>query len=133
MQKLLSVIGFFVFFGIFGVLNFISFNVQQFVTSFGKTVQVEKISFPEEITMKVGDTMFVPITMTTKDGSTVSEGDLSKICKQYKMVWITSNPNFVLAKKNGELVAKNPGEIELKAYSYNTAELETSTTILIEP
>lgn len=120
------------FFGVAAVSAIASQNVQLFVTSLGKTVNVEEISFPEEITMHVGDCQFAPITMTTQDGE-VAESDLEKICKQYKMVWVTSNPEIVLANRKGELIAKNPGEVELKATSYNTKDMDAKMTIFVEP
>lgn len=120
------------FLGVAAVSAVASQDVQLFVTSLGKTVKVEEISFPEEITMHVGDAQFAPITMTTKDGE-VAESDLEKICKQYKMVWVTSNPEIVLANRKGELIAKNPGEVELKAASYNTMDMDAKMTIIVEP
>lgn len=120
------------FLGVAAVSAVASQNVQLFVTSLGKTVHVEEISFPEEITMHVGDSQFAPITMTTKNGE-VAESDLEKICKQYKMVWVTSNPEIVLANRKGELIAKNPGEVELKAASYNTKDMDAKMTIIVEP
>lgn len=107
-----------------------------FTSGFGKTVDVREISFPEEIVMDVGDEEFVPITMITDKGEEVPEKKLEKICKQYKMVWMTTDPEVVLATRNGQLIAKAPGEVELTATSYNSyneKQLKTSVKIVVEP
>ena len=115
--------------GIFGVASSYTWL---FMTSIGKTVKVEEISFPEKITMNVGDSQFAPIIMTTANGN-VDEENLPKICKQYKMVWLSSNPEIAMVNRDGEIIAKNPGEIELMAVSYNTADMKATMNVVVEP
>lgn len=129
MKKYLCFIAFLLVIGVFGVASSYTWL---FVTSIGKSVKVEEISFPEEITMSVGDSQFAPITMSTADG-TVDEESLPKICKQYKMVWLSSNPEIAMVNRDGEIIAKNPGEVELMAVSYNTADMKATMNVVVEP
>lgn len=106
-------------FFVFVLLGYISDAVKYGLGSIGKTEQVKEISFPEEITIQVGDEIQAPIQMLT-DGGYIAEEDIPKICKQYQMVWITDAPDVVLAKRDGTLVAGEEGTTTLYASSFNT-------------
>ena len=115
-------------FAILCCLNYMSDAVKFGLGSIGKTVQVTGLSFPEEITLQAGDEVQAPIQMKTTDGY-VAEDDIAKVCKQYQMVWISDEPDVVLAKKDGTLVAGKEGTTKLYAASFNTKMERASTTI----
>ena len=49
------------------------------------------------------------------------------------MVWLSSNPEIAMVNRDGEIIAKNPGEIELMAVSYNTADMKATMNVVVEP
>lgn len=103
----------------------------QKVLSLGKTENVTELSLPESMTMTVGETEAVPITMTTEDGRDIEPDQLAKICKQYMMAWATTNGDVAYVTRDGQIVTVGEGTVTLMASSYNTGGLAATMELSV--
>ena len=107
--------------------------IHNFMLSWGKSETITEMAMPESITMVVGDEAATPMTMTTADGRSIAPEQIAMIWKEYKMVFVTTNPDVVFVNRAGVMTAMGEGTVILTATSYNTDGIEGKMKIEVLP